>query len=648
LAVTGLLVLLALLAHALITARLPDGADEPAAPSDRAQATSLSVVPPLALHDYPDVGVDRLETDRALAGLSAVEVSGSDALKYPTRLQALVGQGHAVVAAPFSGRPLDGLTPRQRDIELAATQLALAGIIGSEARWVRCAGDGGALAFEARLAERALRCAPLPTQAASDSAAPSPAAPIDSLRPASPYRKALGAAMRGLLTLIDAGLRGALVITLVLFGVFLLRFVWVAWLMLARARRQARLRLADAADAGELPSVTVIVPAYNEEAVVVATVRSLLACSYPSAVQIVVVDDGSTDSTYAVAVHAFESHPQVSVLTKPNGGKCTALNLGMAQARTDIVVCIDADTQLDSEALRLLCRHFRDPQVGAVAGQPKVGNRRNFITRVQALEYVVLNSVERQAMEGCNAITCVAGAIGAYRKTLIERLGGYASDTLAEDTDMTLRILRSGARIVYEDQAIAWTESPETLRDFMKQRFRWMFGTAQVAFKNRASLLAVKQGSFGMVAMPNLLLLQVGAGCLLLPIVDTVPVAAVFWLCVGDWMGWLFPRQRELLVALDHQLLWYGLFGLMTLAAIGMSAVALRLDRLERLRSLAWLLPMQMCLRALLGMTAYRCIGRMLTGRRLAWGSLQRTGHVALTSGRVQRARAPAPPGAAT
>lgn len=616
LGVTGLLVLLALLAQALIAA--PDGADGPSRAPEPAQLAAWSAVPRVPLHDSRAGAAAPLEMDRAPGPLSVVEVSGSDALKYPTRLQALVGQGHAVIAAPFSGRPLDGLSPRQRDIELAATQLALAGIIGSEARWV------------------------------SDSAVPSPLAPIDSLRPASPYRKALGMAMRGLLALIDAGLRGALVTTLVLLGVFLLRFVWVAWLMLARARRQARTRLADAAEDVDLPSVTVVVPAYNEAAVIVATVRSLLACSYPSPVQIVVVDDGSTDSTYAVAVHAFESHPQVSVLTQPNGGKCTALNLGMAQARTDIVVCIDADTQLDPEALRLLCRHFRDPLVGAVAGQPKVGNRRNFITRVQALEYVVLNSVERQAMEGCNAITCVAGALGAYRKALIERLGGYASDTLAEDTDMTLRILRSGARIVYEDQAIAWTESPETLRDFMKQRFRWMFGTAQVAFKNRASLLAVKQGSFGMVAMPNLLLLQVGAGCLLLPIVDTVPVAAVFWLCVGDWMGWLFPHLRELLVALDHPLLWYGLFGLMTLAAIGMSAVALRLDRLERLRSLAWLLPMQLCLRVLLGMTAYRCIGRMLTGRRLAWGSLQRTGHVALPSGRVQRARAPAPSGAAT
>lgn len=632
LGITVLLVLLALLAHALVAA--PDSAKA----SDQAQLAAWPVIRRVPLHDSRSVDTDRLERERAPGELMAVVVSGSDALKYPARLQELVGQGHAVFAAPFSGRPLNGMTPLQLDIELAATQLALAGIIGSEARWVRCEGDGGALQSEARLAGRALPCAALPTQASSDSAAHSPVASIASLRPASTYRKALGMAMRGLLALIDAGLRGALVLTLVLLGVFLLRFFWVAWLMLARARRQARTRVADAAEDGDLPSVTVVVPAYNEEAVIVATVHSLLACSYPSPVQIVVVDDGSTDGTYAVAAHAFGSHPQVSVLTKRNGGKCTALNLGFARACTDIVVCIDADTQLDPEALRLLCRHFQDPRVGAVAGQPKVGNRRNFLTRVQALEYVVLNSVERQAMEGCNAITCIAGALGAYRKALIARLGGYASDTLAEDTDMTLRILRSGARVVYEDQAIAWTESPETLRDFMKQRFRWMFGTAQVAFKNRASLLAMKQGSFGMVAMPNLLLLQVGAGCLLLPIVDTVPAAAVLWLFVGDWMGWLFPHLRELLVALDHQLLWYGLFGLMTLAAIGMSAVALHLDRFERLRSLIWLLPMQLCLRVLLGVTAYRCIGRMLTGKPLAWGRLQRTGHIALPVGKVQRA----------
>jgi cellulose synthase/poly-beta-1,6-N-acetylglucosamine synthase-like glycosyltransferase/peptidoglycan/xylan/chitin deacetylase (PgdA/CDA1 family) len=421
-------------------------------------------------------------------------------------------------------------------------------------------------------------------------------------------------------------LRAAVVLTLVLFGVFLVRFTTVTTLMLARARRKAHAkRVAD----DDLPAITVIVPAYNEEAVIVATVSSLLGCAYPSPVQILVVDDGSTDGTLATARRAFDGHPQVRLLTKPNGGKCSALNLGIAEARTEIVVCIDADTQLDRDALRLLCRHFGDPDVGAVAGNPKVGNRINLLTRMQALEYVVLDSVERQALEGANAITCITGALGAYRRSLLETLGGYPGDTLAEDTDMTLLILRSGARVAYEEDAIAWTEAPETTRDFMKQRFRWMYGTVQAAFKYRAALFAQGSGSFGRVALPCLLLLQVGAGVLLLPLVDLVAVAGLAWLFAGGWFGWLVPGVSEMLRALDeHEAIFYALLGLTTMAAFAAAGVALHLDRREHLSRLLWLLPMQICFRVLLGMTAYRCILRAITGRHLAWGSLARTANV--------------------
>lgn len=648
---SALLALAVLLAHVLLASRWPDTGSSAA---DEARALADAVV--LPLHADPGVNREWLARLRDQGRHAAFVVAGSEALRDAATLQALVATGHAVVAAPFSGRPGGELPALQRDVELAATQLALVAAVDGQASWALC-GTGAPPAAE----RRAIRCAPLgmngadldalrrlppaaATQALSqrlvERSAANSRATLPALQPAPALHRALGSTLRALLAGADTALYGATLLTTIVFVAFLVRFVVFSTLMLARVRR----KVAAPAPAAEppLPPVTVIVPAYNEEAVIAATVRSLLACDYPSPVQVLVVDDGSTDGTYAAAQSAFGAHPQVRVLTKPNGGKCSALNLGLAEARTEIVVCIDADTQLDPQALRLLCRHFGDARVGAVAGHPKVGNRRNLLTRVQALEYVVLNSVERQAAEGCNAITCVTGALGAYRRELLLRLGGYPLDTLAEDTDMTLCILRSGARIVYEENAIGWTEAPETLRDFMKQRFRWVYGTVQAATKHRRALFDPRLGSFGMLALPYLMLLQVGAGVFLLPLADAVGAAALWWRLGVGWMGWLLPQTQALFVALDrHQASLVTMAALLSLAGLAMAAIALRLDRRERLRRLLWLVPMQLCLRVLMGITAYRCIGRIATGRRLGWGRLVRTGHVALPADTVPHVPTP-------
>lgn len=573
-------------------------------------------------------------------------VAGVDVRRRPELLARVLGDGHLVVAAPYSGRSAEGLTARQAEFEFAATQLALAAALGQEAVWADCGGGWDTASLRTRLEERGLHCiapgaavpsggragspaaAALALMAALPGDAGVPQAPVaPSVLPAQTSHRWIARLLWQVLGLLEMLLQGAVIATLLLFAVSLARFCWVAYAMARRSLRKAR--MPTPVDDAALPPITVIVPAYNEQQVIVETVRSVLACEYPRPVQVIVVDDGSSDATLAVARRAFDGHPQVAVLSKPNGGKSSALNLGIEAADTPVVVCIDADTQLDRQALRLLCRHFADPRVGAVAGNPKVGNRCNLITRVQALEYVVVDSVERQALEGSNAITCITGALGAYRRALLLELGGYVADTLAEDTDMTLRILAGGARIAYEEDALAWTEAPETLRDFMKQRFRWMFGTVQAAIKHRSSLFDLQRGSFGLVAMPNLLLLQVGTGCLLLPWVDLVALLGLSWLLLGRWVGWMFPHLHDLLRLLeDHDMAFYGLFAATTAAAFAMAAVALRLDARERLRSLLWLLPMQCVLRVLLGITAYRCIARAWSGRPLGWGTLKRTGHV--------------------
>ena len=169
---------------------------------------------------------------------------------------------------------------------------------------------------------------------------------------------------------------------------------------------------------------------------------------------------------------AFDGNPKMKILTKPNGGKASALNYGIAHTDAEYVVCIDADTKLLPDAVSIMMRHFfadKDCKVGAVAGNVKVGNQRNMLTRWQAIEYTTSQNFDRQAYAYINAITVVPGAIGAFRRQTIEEAGGFVMDTLAEDCDLTIRIIKAGYRIENENAAVAMTEAPEKLKQFMKQ-----------------------------------------------------------------------------------------------------------------------------------------------------------------------------------
>ncbi|HEX7976152.1 MAG TPA: glycosyltransferase, partial [Anaerolineales bacterium] len=273
------------------------------------------------------------------------------------------------------------------------------------------------------------------------------------------------------------------------------------------------------------PPVSVIVPAYNEEKVICNTVHSLLRSTYPN-LDIVVVDDGSSDATYARVVEEFGNDPHVRVFTKPNGGKAQALNFGIQQTQAEVVVAQDADTIIQPDAVEKLVRHLADPQVGAVAGNAKVGNRINILTRWQALEYITSQNLDRRAFAVLNCITVVPGAIGAWRRLLVLEVGGFDNDTLAEDADLTLRILRMGYRIDYEEQAIALTEAPDMIGGFVKQRFRWMYGTLQAAWKHRGVIFRPRYGALGMFAIPNIFIFQV-LFPLISPVMDFLLIGSV-------------------------------------------------------------------------------------------------------------------------
>ena len=195
--------------------------------------------------------------------------------------------------------------------------------------------------------------------------------------------------------------------------------------------------------------------------------------------------------------------------TKPNGGKPAALNFGLAKTQAEIVVALDADTVFTRDTITKLVRHFADPRVGAVAGNAKVGNRRNLMTCWQALEYITSQNLDRRAFDVLNCITVVPGAVGAWRREPMVRAGGFSDATLAEDADLTMAIRKQGLAIRYEDEAVALTEAPDTVRGFVRQRFRWMFGTMQAAWKHADVLFRPRYGALGFVALPNVLIFQV-------------------------------------------------------------------------------------------------------------------------------------------
>ncbi len=174
-------------------------------------------------------------------------------------------------------------------------------------------------------------------------------------------------------------------------------------------------------ESGEaLLPVTVLIPAYCEETVIAKSVTSVLQSTCPIE-QVIVIDDGSTDDTARVVSDNFGSDPRVRLVRQNNGGKADALNHGIRLIETPVFVAIDADTIISPDAIGLLVRHFNDDRVGAVAGNVKVGNRRNLLTRIQAIEYITAQNLDRRAFEVLNGIMVVPGSIGAWRTEAVKK-----------------------------------------------------------------------------------------------------------------------------------------------------------------------------------------------------------------------------------
>lgn len=293
--------------------------------------------------------------------------------------------------------------------------------------------------------------------------------------------------------------------------------------VIQKLRAKSRLKALPAVDR---PAVSVVIAAYNEEKVIARTVQSILDNGYPN-LEVIVVDDGSKDATLAVLEAAFSEDSRVRIFTQPNRGKSVALNYAIRESANNILVALDADTIFRNGTIEKLVRHFADEKVGAVSGNARVGNRKGWITRFQSIEYICGFNLDRRALGLLNAITVVPGAAGAWRKDLIDQVGGFRNDTLAEDTDLTLAIRRLGYEIRYEENAVAYTEAPESARDLAKQRFRWAFGTLQAAWKHRDATFNPSYGFLGMVALPSIWIFQILLAALA-PFAEVAMIIALF------------------------------------------------------------------------------------------------------------------------
>ena len=374
-----------------------------------------------------------------------------------------------------------------------------------------------------------------------------------------------------------------------------------ALLLFALATHHVR-RTRGTASQDHAPSVAVIVPAYNEEVGIARAVLSLAASDYP-AFEVVVIDDGSTDHTAEIV--ASLDLDRVRLVRQDNAGKAAALNTGVELTGSEIVVMVDGDTLFESGTLRSLVQPFANEDVAAVSGNTKVGNRRGLLGHWQHIEYVIGFNLDRRMYDVLQCTPTVPGAAGAFRRDVLAEVGGVPGDTLAEDTDLTLAIGRTGRRVVYAEDARAWTEAPSTLAVLWRQRYRWSFGTMQAVFKHRGAILSrnPNERRIGRRALPYMLLFQIALPAVS-PLIDLFAV-----------YGFVFTGAVRTLA----------IWGAFNLVQLMVAVYAFKLDR-EPLRPL-WALPLQQFVyRQMMYLVIIESSVSALQGVRSGWRHLPRTG----------------------
>ncbi|MCB9062549.1 MAG: glycosyltransferase family 2 protein [Halobacteriovoraceae bacterium] len=329
------------------------------------------------------------------------------------------------------------------------------------------------------------------------------------------------------------------------------------------------------------PLVSLIIPCFNEENVIEKAIESGLKLNYPN-LELVVVDDGSTDNTLEVA-KKYEDDLRVRIIYKENGGKAMALNRGIYEANGDYVLCMDADSILDKDCLMKAIPYFQnDSKIAALAGNVVVGNDKSILTMFQKLEYVIGLNFYKRAQSFLGIVTIVPGPIGVFKKDVIYEIGGYRSNTFAEDCDLTLRILAKGYQIKYSNDVIAVTEVPEDMYSLMIQRYRWSRGITQ-AIKESIRLLNNKKNFLRNLLITTIMIIE----SIFIPVVNfSFLCAAIGYALIYDTTQFLGPYFIGLTL-LDLTLSFYSILterqiiGLTFLAAINRVTFGLWLEVLR-------------------------------------------------------------------
>ncbi|PBC81623.1 MULTISPECIES: bifunctional polysaccharide deacetylase/glycosyltransferase family 2 protein [unclassified Streptomyces] len=566
---------------------------------------------------------------------------GAQAAQYPDLVRRIRDEGHEIGSNTYTGAAMGASSPLRASLEQSLTQKVLAGSAGLHTKLLRlpqttgvdtmcgaewkAARKAGAEGYTLVAADRWFRnpsqgvirqfgqndLAYLGTKELLDNpkadrfttvtagvGQPSPD------EPASGVERWSGTALIWAKALGHAFISAMAWVLAVAGGLGLLRLAMLVFFARTHVRRLTRIRPGSTVLREVTDPVTVLVPAYNEAAGIESTLRSLLASTHRQ-LQIIVIDDGSSDGTADIAARIGD--PRVRVIRQANAGKAAALNTGLAHARYEIVVMVDADTVFEPDAIHHLIQPLAHPAVGAVSGNTKVGNRRRLLGRWQHLEYVFGFNLDRRMFEVLECMPTVPGAIGAFRRDALMGVGGVSEDTLAEDTDLTMALWQAGWRVLYEESAIAWTEVPTSLRQLWRQRYRWCYGTIQAMWKHRGVVVQRgPAGRSGRRGLSYLVLFQVALP-LFAPVVDVFALYGLLflgpWQSAGVWCGFLLV-----------QLLCAG--------------YALRLDG-EKLRSL-WAMPFQLLVyRQLMYLVVIQSVVAFLLGTRLKWHRMHRSGTAA-------------------
>lgn len=356
-----------------------------------------------------------------------------------------------------------------------------------------------------------------------------------------------------------------------------------------------------------LPAASVIIAAYNEERVIASTLTHLIESNYPAPLELIIVDDGSQDQTTAIVENFITQnnltpHRAISLIRQSNRGKAAALNCAIEAAQYEFIVTLDADTMVTPEALQELILPFSDPTIGGVSGHIRVGNPHQWLGRFQEIEYEFAFEVNRRAQDLLNCITVLPGALSALRTTALRQVGPLQTETLAEDTDLTLQLHRLGWKMTYAPLSLADTEAPNSIKALLSQRFRWAFGILQCLWKHRSLLFSAGSGWLGWFALPSIWIFQIGL-IALTPLLDIMVICSLF---LGR--GTAIWPYFLLSVGLD----------------VGLAAIAAHFAKRSAWSS--WrALPMRFLYRPLLGYITWKCLIKAAEGSWVRWSKLERT-----------------------